>query len=123
MFQPAYTMLGHNWVDERGAEGLGYIRAVGTLFPKQLVQVMPEMQDIVQVAFRDFAGAKMVRETKPTSPASLPVYKMSKTILCKLNGFCFFGPELGVFVSPYFRGDLKSDQDTSTRRVLHGNDI
>lgn len=57
MFQPNYTMLGHNWLDERGAEGTGYIRAVGSLFPKQLLYIMPDMQEIVQNSLEVFAKA------------------------------------------------------------------
>lgn len=51
MFQPVYTMLGHNWLDERGAEGIGYVRAVGTLFPRQLLNIMPDMQRIIRESF------------------------------------------------------------------------
>jgi hypothetical protein len=51
MFQPAYTMLGHNWKDERGTEGIGYVRAVGTLLPNQLLKIMPEMWEYAQSTF------------------------------------------------------------------------
>lgn len=57
MFQPAYTMLGHNWLDERGAEGIGYVRAVGTLFPRQLLHIMPDMQSIVRECAEAFSLA------------------------------------------------------------------
>ena len=54
MFQPAYTLLGHNWLDERGAEGVGYVRAVGTLFPRQLLNIMPDMQRMIRESFELF---------------------------------------------------------------------
>ncbi|KAI0114415.1 cytochrome P450 [Nemania sp. FL0031] len=90
MFQPAYTMLGHNWLDERGAEGIGYVRAVGTLFPRQLLHIMPEMQNIVQKCVDGFALAHQSRY----GTLDLPAYELNKKVLCKLNGYCFFGNEL-----------------------------
>lgn len=96
MFQPAYTMLGHDWVDERGGEGTGYIRAVGTLFPRQLARVMPEMGDVVRTAFEDFAEDSFVKGSESNRIANLSVHDMSHTILCKLTRFCFFGEELGT---------------------------
>lgn len=59
MFQPAYTMLGHNWLDTRGSEGVGYVRAVGTLFPRELLHIMPDMQRIVRESFDTFASTHM----------------------------------------------------------------
>jgi hypothetical protein len=93
MFQPAYTMLGHNWLDERGAEGIGYVRAVGNLFPRQLLSIMPEMDKIVQQSLNGFLKAHTTR----TGNANIPAYAMNKIILTKLNAYCFFGDELGVY--------------------------
>ncbi|KAI1120565.1 cytochrome P450 [Nemania abortiva] len=90
MFQPAYTMLGHNWLDERGAEGIGYVRAVGTLFPRQLLHIMPDMQGIVRESVEAFALAHEAAHGN----LDLPAYNLNKKILCKLNGYCFFGNEL-----------------------------
>ncbi|KAI0384947.1 cytochrome P450 [Hypomontagnella monticulosa] len=90
MFQPTYTMLGHNWHDERGVEGVGYVRAVGTLFPRQLLRIMPDMQRIVGLSFEEFARANKSNN----GHLNLPAYELSKKLVCKLNGFCFFGDEL-----------------------------
>ncbi|KAI1740381.1 cytochrome P450 [Xylaria scruposa] len=79
MFQPAYTMLGHNWLDERGAEGIGYLRTI-----------MPDMQRIVRESFEAFAKANKSKGGNE----NLPAYGLNKKVLCKLNGFCFFGDEL-----------------------------
>lgn len=51
MFQPTYTMIGHNWRDERGAEGFGYIRALGSMLPNKLAQIIPEMRKNIQETF------------------------------------------------------------------------
>ncbi|CAG8952927.1 hypothetical protein HYFRA_00007642 [Hymenoscyphus fraxineus] len=90
MFQPTYTMLGHNWLDERGAEGIGYVRAVGTLFPRQLLAIMPTMEKIVAASFEDFSELYQIQK----DTRKLPAYELTKNIICKLNGFCFFGDEL-----------------------------
>ncbi|KAI0865027.1 cytochrome P450 [Xylaria cubensis] len=79
MFQPAYTMLGHNWLDERGAEGIGQLRTI-----------MPDMQRIVQESFKAFEEANKSK----SGNGNLPAYGLNKKVLCKLNGFCFFGDEL-----------------------------
>ena len=51
MFQPQYTMLGHNWFDERAVEGIGYVRAVGSLLPDRYKAIMPGMQITIKNAF------------------------------------------------------------------------
>lgn len=51
MFQPAYTMLGHNWFDERGAEGIGYVKAVGSLLPERVRDILPEMRVHIKRTF------------------------------------------------------------------------
>lgn len=102
MFQPAYTMLGHNWLDERGAEGIGYVRAVGTLFPRQLLTIMPEMKILLEQTFKNFTD----NYKGSSGHMNVPAYKLNKKILCKLNGFCFFGNELAEnddFMSTIFK--------------------
>ncbi|KAF5006715.1 hypothetical protein FDECE_6925 [Fusarium decemcellulare] len=76
-------MLGHNWLDERGAEGVGYVRAVGTLFPKQLMEIMPDMERIVQESFDSFAEKHRSRE----GYLNLPAHEMHKTILSEDETF------------------------------------
>lgn len=51
MFEPAYTMSGHNWLDERGAEGIGYVKALATLLPNQIPKIVPEMLSNVSQTF------------------------------------------------------------------------
>jgi hypothetical protein len=91
MFQPTYTMLGHNWLDERGAEGIGYVQAVGNQFPRQLLNIMAELDKIVQQSFNDLLNSHKAR----TGNTNIPVYAMNKVLLTKLNASCFFGNELG----------------------------
>ncbi|KAI1390593.1 cytochrome P450 [Hypoxylon trugodes] len=119
MFQPAYTMLGHNWHDERGAEGIGYVRAVGTLFPRQLLYIMNDMQRIVGESFSAFAETNR----SDRSYLALPAYALNKKILCKLNGFCFFGNELAqneVFMQKIFEYNELVISAAEVLRVMPG---
>ncbi|XDG09977.1 hypothetical protein ABKA04_009592 [Annulohypoxylon sp. FPYF3050] len=119
MFQPAYTMLGHNWLDERGAEGIGYVRAVGTLFPRQLLNIMPDMQRIIRESFEAFLEDHRTQKGN----GGVPAYKMNKKILTKLNGFCFFGDELSqneVFMEKIFEYNELVITAAEILRVLPG---
>ncbi|OAL54549.1 cytochrome P450 [Pyrenochaeta sp. DS3sAY3a] len=85
MFQPAYTMLGHNWLDERGAEGIGYVKAVGSLLPERMRDIMPDMRVHIKRTFDTcFSNVK--------TAADAP--KFIKKVMCDLNGYAFFGEEL-----------------------------
>lgn len=44
-------MLGHNWLDERGAEGIGYVKAVGSLLPERMRDIMPDMRVHIKRTF------------------------------------------------------------------------
>ena len=48
-------MLGHNWLDIRGpeGEGLGYVRAVGSLLPRQLPKIMPNLVQHIEDTFTE----------------------------------------------------------------------
>lgn len=68
MFQPAYTMLGHNWLDERGAEGIGYVKAVGTLLPERMREIMPNMRVNIKRSFdRIFSKVESTTGKSPSS--------------------------------------------------------
>ncbi|KAI0867248.1 cytochrome P450 [Hypoxylon argillaceum] len=106
MFQPAYTMLGHNWLDTRGSEGVGYVRAVGTLFPRELLHIMPDMQRIVRESFDTFASTHM----SDRENLDLPAYQLIKNIVCKLNAYYFFGNEL-------------AENETFMKNILEYNEL
>jgi hypothetical protein len=93
MFQPAYTMLGHNWLDERGAEGIGYVKAVGSLLPERMREIMPNMRVNISNTFKDYFSPQKSSVKIVHAPALI------KKVMCDLNGFAFFGPELGMFTA------------------------
>lgn len=47
MFQPQYTMHGFNWVDRRGADGVGFVRALRLLLTNHLPILLPDMRAII----------------------------------------------------------------------------
>lgn len=47
MFQPQYTMHGFNWVDRRGADGVGFVRALRMLLTNHLPVLLPDMRAII----------------------------------------------------------------------------
>ncbi|ROV87437.1 hypothetical protein VSDG_09838 [Cytospora chrysosperma] len=68
---------------------------------KQLLAIMPDMQKVVRQSFKVFAEEKK----SGTGESILPAYELNKRLLCKLNGFCFFGDELAqndFFMSKIF---------------------
>ena len=44
MLQPKYTMYGFNQFDRRGNEGVGFIKALRTLFTNNLPSILPELR-------------------------------------------------------------------------------
>ncbi|PSR88504.1 cytochrome P450 [Coniella lustricola] len=118
MFQPQYTMLGHNWLDERGAEGVGYIRACGTLFTRQLFNLMPDIERLVDEEFR-----RVTQQPEYTSGSVKIVqgYDLLRRIICTVNGFCFFGDELAnneKFMSKIFTYNQVVIQAAEVLRLL-----
>lgn len=90
MFQPTYTMLGHNWLDERGAEGIGYVKAVGTLLPERMRAIMPDMRTNIKNTFDTCFGK--VKTSNGSKELLAPT--LIKKVMCDLNGYAFFGDEL-----------------------------
>lgn len=44
MLQPLYTMNGFNWFDQRGAEGVGFVRTLRTLLTNNLPRLLPDLR-------------------------------------------------------------------------------
>ena len=43
MLQPKYTMHGFNWFDQRGTEGIGFVRALRTLLTNHTPDILPDL--------------------------------------------------------------------------------
>ncbi|KAJ8133116.1 hypothetical protein O1611_g504 [Lasiodiplodia mahajangana] len=48
MLQPWYTMHGFNWFDERGTEGVGFVRVLRTLLTNNLPNILPDLGPVVR---------------------------------------------------------------------------
>lgn len=44
MLQPRYTMRGFEWKDQRGVEGIGFVRALRSLMTAQLPTLLPSLR-------------------------------------------------------------------------------
>lgn len=47
MFMPTYTMHGFNWHDERGREGIGFVRALRNVSTVHLPPMIPDLMTII----------------------------------------------------------------------------
>lgn len=43
MLQPLYTMNGFNWFDQRGVEGVGFVRTLRTLLTNNIPKLLPDL--------------------------------------------------------------------------------
>lgn len=43
MLQPKYTMHAFTWFDQRGVEGIGFVRAIRTLLTNHTPDILPDL--------------------------------------------------------------------------------
>ena len=48
MLQPRYTMQGFEWKDQRGLEGIGFVRALRSLMTAQLPMLLPSLRSTLE---------------------------------------------------------------------------
>lgn len=53
ILKPKYTMNGFNWHDQRGIEGIGFVRTLRTLLTCHLPQMTPGTRSIIDKTFSD----------------------------------------------------------------------
>lgn len=51
MLQPKYTMHGFNWLDRRGVEGIGFVRAIRTLLTSNIPYILPQIRGAISESF------------------------------------------------------------------------
>lgn len=108
MFQPQYTMHGFNWVDRRGQDGIGYVRALRSLLTAHLPQILPDLRSIIEHEITNSYNTNSktingkpfsvlnVHVTNPSRGVKhFPAFDELKRIVVKTNGFAFFGRDLG----------------------------
>ncbi|KAI4865980.1 cytochrome P450 [Hypoxylon rubiginosum] len=81
ILQPSYTMNGFNWHDQRGIEGIGFVKTLRTLLTRHLPQLTPGVRVIIDRTFAQEVG----------SGNTVNVLTLSKIIVTKISAYAFFG--------------------------------
>lgn len=64
--QPKHTMHGFEWKDQRGVEGIGFVRALRSLLTSHLPTLIPDLETAISVQFdlslkdSNYAGGQLV---------------------------------------------------------------
>ncbi|KAF2488553.1 cytochrome P450, partial [Lophium mytilinum] len=90
ILQPEYTMNGFNWHDQRGIEGIGFVRTLRTLLTQHLPQLTPGTRVIIERTFADEVG----RGGSINGNICLPdqeALSLVKKVVTKISGLAFFG--------------------------------
>lgn len=69
MLQPLYTMNGFNWFDQRGVEGVGFVRTLRTLLTNNLPQILPDLGVLTRTRWAQLLSDKQPVDGLP--PLSL----------------------------------------------------
>ncbi|ROT37819.1 cytochrome P450 [Sodiomyces alkalinus F11] len=81
ILKPGYTMNGFNWHDQRGIEGIGFVRTLRTLLTNHLPQLTPGVRGIIDRTFAQEVG----------SGGTVNVLTLSKKVVTKISAYSFFG--------------------------------
>lgn len=57
LFQPKYTMHGFEWKEQRGLEGIGFVRSLRSILTAHLEHFRPILNIAVKQKFDDELGA------------------------------------------------------------------
>ncbi|KXX76907.1 Ent-kaurene oxidase [Madurella mycetomatis] len=81
ILKPEYTMNGFNWHDQRGIEGIGFVRTLRTLLTTHLPKLTPGVRAIIDRTFSEELG----------SSETVNVLTLSKKVVTKISAYAFFG--------------------------------
>lgn len=110
MLQPKYTMTGFNWLDERGIEGIGFVKAVRTLLTNNIPSIIPDIQRAISDKFSALLAdhksvngrhIPLVWSPKSKNIAGVrhsPVYPMIVKLTVEINALAFFGKDVCMFL-------------------------
>ncbi|KAF7506029.1 hypothetical protein GJ744_012276 [Endocarpon pusillum] len=90
MLQPRYTMHGFNWPDIRGAEGVGFIKALRTILTNHLPDLIPGLDLVISKELN-----KILDQCKSfQSGKKLRIYQEMSRLVVSANAYAFFGEHL-----------------------------
>ncbi|KAF2116757.1 cytochrome P450 [Lophiotrema nucula] len=90
MLQPLYTMNGFNWFDQRGVEGVGFVRTLRTLLTYNLPQLLPDLRVLTKARWSQMLTNSPIYAGK----IHAPVYPMMMKMVVLLNARSLFGEDL-----------------------------
>ncbi|KAG7005467.1 FAD-dependent monooxygenase [Physcia stellaris] len=83
-------MYGFEWKDQRGVEGIGFVRALRSLLTAHLPSLLPSLSaSIVEGLESEVSLCK-----KRNDISYVPIFLMIKRVVTRANCLIFFGPEL-----------------------------
>ncbi|KAK8127859.1 cytochrome P450 [Apiospora sp. TS-2023a] len=85
ILKPGYTMNGFNWHDQRGIEGIGFVRTLRTLLTYHLPQLTPGTRGIIEKSFAKEVGMEK----------TINVLALCKAVVTKISAYAFFGMDYG----------------------------
>ncbi|KAH8722687.1 cytochrome P450 [Phaeosphaeriaceae sp. PMI808] len=84
ILKPEYTMAGFNWHDQRGIEGVGFVRTLRTLLTNHLPKMTPGVRGIIERGLTEDVG-----ESRTVNALAL-----SKRVVTDISGYAFFGRDV-----------------------------
>ncbi|KAF7514220.1 hypothetical protein GJ744_004545 [Endocarpon pusillum] len=84
-------MHGFSWVDRRGQDGIGYVRALCSLLTAHLPQIPPDMRGIIE---REISKSYDSKFKTINCVKHFPAFEEMKRAVVKANGLAFFGRDL-----------------------------
>ena len=106
-------MHGFNWLDKRGIEGIGFVRAIRTLLTHNTPHVLPKIKESIAWNFTSchtkhpvVGGKCLIISASSSNVMTLglrhsPVYPMIVRLTVITNALAFFGKDLGESKCPY----------------------
>ncbi|KAM3080812.1 hypothetical protein ACMFMG_005738, partial [Clarireedia jacksonii] len=88
--QPKYTMNGFEWKNQRGIEGVGFVRALRTLLTQRLPALLPNLELAIREQFVD----ELQKCERIKGSFKVPVLAIAEKLVTKCNATVFFGEEL-----------------------------
>lgn len=111
-------MHGFKWLDERGVEGVGFVRALRTLLTSHLPSILPDLRSVIFEVFDDSHSDFSSRDGRLPSLKRIlcpklirqgvkcvSMYPLAKQLITRMNGLAFFGNSLGkgLFENPKYK--------------------
>ena len=90
LIQPIHTMHGFEWENQRGVEGLGFVRALRSILTSRLPSMLPGLRSSIAGSMKS-----QVKRIKPDNGwHHVPAFRLAKKMVAQVNSFTLFGTVL-----------------------------